>query len=371
MLRILPDLSRTQVQILQVFLMILIILHNTSIFLFTPRPLSEFDWQPDYFFVLKKIMLNNWATHQLWQIIPLIFTCMGYTAVYSFVILTAYGLSKRYPQKPSEPFLFLNYFKRRLVYLGLPWLLTGLWLECMLQNPPSVLIWFLNFSTLKIWIPHNQYLILGPWWFLAMIFEIYLIFPLLLKLYRQWRLKFLLLLCLIQYGTQILINPWAISTLGLNLNLTPLGYLIPLSMGLFWAENPFMPRSIGVRMILAMGFVLLFFAAQQSFYTWPIANTAMGLALLILGFFGLPCTHHTPKLLRHLITLIVPMYLIHGYVLSIVHPWLKTNPNSLMTYCISLLVMGFMTYLSAYLLRKITDTVTAQLTSPHNTIERL
>jgi len=367
----LPSLSRLQVQILQVFLMLIILVHNTSTCLAGVWPLSEFGWQKNYLSLWGKIFEGGFQgglfSSTDWKLIPLILLSTGYTAVAGFIILTAYGLSKRYQ---SEPLFFIPYFKRRLVYLFLPWCVIAIWMELLMVHAPSAREWLLNFSTLAIWVPHHQSLILGPWWFLAMIFQLYLIFPLLLKAHKKFGGLFLIFICLIQYVCQVWVNPWTLS-FGLNLNITPLASLIPLSIGLFWASKNL---SIGrllikqklkksklfykktILIIIGIGLVFLFFMAQLSSYIWPFANSLLGVFLLGVGkiFFispnpNIPISHW----LKHLTTLIVPVYLIHGYIYPFFYPYLMRPDLSFWVYMQCLIAIGLVTYLCAILVREI------------------
>jgi len=338
-------MTRLETQVLQVFLMVIIVLHNTSNNLLGAWPLSEFYFQDHYLF-----LFANHFSNITWKIIPLIIISLGYTAVASFLILTGYGLYKRYEH---EPLIFIPYFKRRLTYLFIPWLITSLWIELVLLHSPSLLHWVLMFSTLQLWIPHHQPLLLGPWWFIAMIFELYLIFPVILSSYKKYGFKLILFLILTQYLIQVFINPWT-NSWGLNLNLTPISALLPISIGLCLAHKnyDFKNQKFSWLVLLILG--ILFFIAQINFYTWPFANTLFGLVLLGLGLKLLKFKKikHS-RFMGHLCHLIVPVFLVHGYLYVFFMPWLESSQITFLDYLIILISMLGLTYLCALLVNKI------------------
>lgn len=230
-----------------------------------------------------------------------------------------------------------------------------------MAHPPTLENWFLIFSTLKIWIPHHQYLLLGPWWFLAMIFQVYLIFPALLSAYKKWGHLFLLALCLIQYLSQVLINPFT-ESFGLNLNITPIAALIPISVGLFWASQKSIQRKNKIHPygVLTGGvLVFLFFMAQTSFYTWPFANTLLGIVLLGLGYLCLPSK--ISPWLKHLTTLIVPVYLTHGYIYPFFRQYLDQPNSHFWIYGVCLISVLAITYMCAVLIREITRIISQEI----------
>ncbi len=335
-------MTRLETQLLQVFLMIIVLLHNTSNnlssnYLLGPWPLSEFYFQDHYLFLFSRFF-SYYFFNIPWKLIPLMIISLGYTAVASFLILTGYGLYKRYEQ---EPLIFILYFKRRLSYLFIPWLITSLWIELVLLHAPSLLHWALMFSTLQLWIPHHQPLLLGPWWFIAMIFELYLIFPVILSSYKKYGFKLILFLIATQYFIQVFINPWTYSW-GLNLNLTPISALIPVSIGLILADKNFnfnfRNQIFSWLVLVILG--VLFFISQISLYTWPFANTLFGLVLLGLGLKILKIkVLKNSKTISHLCPLIVPVFLVHGYLYVFFMPWLRSTQISFLDYLMILIFM--------------------------------
>lgn len=353
-------MTRLQTQLFQIFLMILIIIHNTSTNLISPVthwPLSEFYWQSNYL-NLYQILLHQ--TFLTWRLIPLLINSLGYTAVASFLILTGYGLYKRYENTPLE---FLPYFKNRLVYLLIPWLVTSLWIECNMAHSPSLFHWILIFSSIQLWIPPDQDMLLGPWWFIGMIFELYLIFPIILSSYKKHGFKLILCLIFIQYFTQVFINPWT-NSWGLNLNLTPVSALMPIAIGLVLAraENfKILKINNFLVILLSLLFLALFFLAQINFYTWPIANSLLGLGLLGILLVGMKLWGfeklERSRFINHLRELIAPGFLVHGYIYIYFIIWLKAKNINFLTYLLILILVLALTYICSVLVLKITNLV--------------
>jgi len=122
------------------------------------------------------------------------FSLLGHYGVQMFIFLSAYGLTKKYMKKDLKYFSFLT---GRTIKIYIPFLITilvwGIYVtlagwtwgqdttftQLFLDNKESLIY---KITLISNFIPEELFAINGPWWFVSLIFQFYIIFPFLLKL---------------------------------------------------------------------------------------------------------------------------------------------------------------------------------------------
>lgn len=174
-----PPLTRHQTNLLKGIGMLMIMFHN-FFHLLDPSPgQNEFDFSLSNFenyITLSK--LNPFDFTRYWS------SYFGHYGVQIFIFISSYGLYLSYKTKKIHLIPFL---KKRLIKLY-PTLLIAvillLILSIVYNGFPSIerLIHILLKLTLLFnFIPGEALSISGPWWFFSLIFQLYLVFPILLK----------------------------------------------------------------------------------------------------------------------------------------------------------------------------------------------
>ncbi len=138
--------------------------------------------------------LHNLA-NQPYDLVRQVFSFLGHYGVQIFVFLSGYGLALRY--RSEHPIDYKKFVIERLQRLYPVLLVAVLGLLCYkaavaLLFPYShinlsTFIWeaLLKLSLLSNLVPDQALSITGPWWFFSMIFQLYLIAPLLLQVRRN------------------------------------------------------------------------------------------------------------------------------------------------------------------------------------------
>lgn len=138
------------------------------------------------------------------EFIRIIFSFFGHYGVQIFIFISGYGLTLSM-LKHCKP--WLNFMTDRLKKLY-PLLLTGIiffiisTILMIDRMPWKVHFQELNYKLLFIHtlIPGQGLSVNGPWWFFGLIFQLYLIFPLLFHLLKKYNIKAFLVICIFSYA---------------------------------------------------------------------------------------------------------------------------------------------------------------------------
>jgi len=152
----------------------------------------------------------------------------------------------------------------------------------------------------------------GPWWFFGLIFQLYVIFPLLFKMIKKYRIKAFLVICLISYVwiyiSQYVYQPKAYILLFQN---AP-GHLPVFALGILLALNP------GIKIHYFWGILALIIFSLGNYYKLFFPLTFLSVTiLLIFGFskfmpFLLNKTKRTKAVLTFYGSISMVIFAIHG-----------------------------------------------------------
>lgn len=142
------------------------------------------------------------------ELINLLFSYFGHYGVQIFIFMSGLGLALSMMSKPKN---YWRYFLDRLKKYY-PMLIVGLTFFFFLTIITAYrlmtiaewrsMLWkFLNIHT---FLPDQYLSINGPWWFLGLIFQFYIIFPLLFVIIKRFNLKGFIVICLLSFTATIL-----------------------------------------------------------------------------------------------------------------------------------------------------------------------
>jgi len=170
------------------------------------------------------------------------FSFFGHYGVQVFLFLSAYGLTKKYLNGTHPYFAYLRHRILKIypaflfsmvvwiLYLGMihggvPYMIK------ILSSSWESLLYKLSF--VANFIPHELYKINGPWWFVSLIVQFYVLFPLMFRLFQRYGAIALILLSLMGLILTATLQPYV----QFPLAGTILTHLPELSLGIFFAAK--------------------------------------------------------------------------------------------------------------------------------------
>lgn len=315
--------SKEQTAILKGFGILLIVLHN---FFHNLTPVigeNEFSFSSEIYRNYYQAMLASPESG-----FRLIFSYFGHYGVQVFIFFCTYGLTRKYYQKP---FVISQFLAGRIdkIYLSFllclaVYILLGL-IKAELTPGEKVLYWdslFWKILLVSNFIPGQALMPVGPWWFIPFIFQVYVLYPLLLKRYQKHGYKFLILISLTALLAESQINSYLI-TKGLNINHTVFGHLPVLCLGIFLAAQ----ERIEIPALYAWLSLFLFVLGLYNAYAWlvsDIAFTIFALATSTTFFRLLLHADFTARAFIFFGNISFPLFMVNGFLRSPFHRFAET-----------------------------------------------
>ena len=290
---------------------LLIMLHNFTHWVPPVTGENEFSYEPRHvstaFDQLVGTPLDAWR---------ILFSFFGHYGVQIFVFLSAYGLTRSF-------------------MANLPGYSTHLWKRFRALYPTVIFaaLLFLVYSSVSTglrrtfsedFVPLLQQLFLignftgggftpiGPWWFLSMICQFYIVFPLLYRGMKRFGNVFLITVGGSAVLVEIFANAPITSATQINLNYLVIGHLPEFSFGM-WAAYDGRMRAPRAWAILA---ATVFFAGHCHPYAWAVSGLAFTMvAVPLLRRLG-EATSRLKTFLTLLGTVSLPLFLVNGFLRS-------------------------------------------------------
>lgn len=288
---------------------LLIMLHNFTHWVPPVTGENEFYFELEHFTSVLEQLSDS--PLDIWRIL---FSYFGHYGVQLFVFLSAFGLTRSLMSQHTS---YGGFLMKRLSALY-PAVIVAAFLFLIYNSiiaGPTV-----TFGENFIPLLRQLFLIgnftgdgftpIGPWWFLSMICQFYLIFPLLFSATRRFGSKFLLLLGIAAVVTEFTFNESLTSATGVNLNYTVIGHLAEFCLGI-WSANSGKMRSPKFWIGLAGG---VFILGQFHPLPWLLSGLAFILvAVPALGFVA-GGTGRFTRFLAFFGSLSLPLFLINGFL---------------------------------------------------------
>lgn len=228
-------LTRQDTNIIKGIGILMIMLHNFFHIIGPASGENEFLYDPDTLPTLLTYLQASPA-----KFIRYLFSYFGHYGVQLFIFISAYGLYKAYAEKQLRYFQFL---KKRFIKLY-PVLVIAVCLKFVLyvyKYKGLLPFYDVKAGLLKLTLLHNFFpdealSLSGPWWFFSLIFQFYLIFPLLLRITKKYGSTILLVVAFTFPLLEYMINPALVAN-GLNLNFTVFGHMEVFCLGIFFADK--------------------------------------------------------------------------------------------------------------------------------------
>jgi len=273
--------SRAQTEILKGIGILVIVLHNFLHNLTPSISENQFSFHPERFSKFYLTIADN-----PFEIIRASFSYFGHYGVQIFIFFSAYGLTRKYLDRNITTSIFLkgrigkiytSFLICVAVYISL-----GIIKEAYLTSE-QVLYWdslLWKILLISSFIPGQGMMPVGPWWFMPFIFQVYLFYPLLIKLFNRFGNSFLILTAIASILAEWLLNPYLHKS-GLNINFMIFGHLPVLCAGVYFAAQDRIRLGYGV---IAASLVL-FILGNYNPAIWVLGDltfTILTLAVSIL-----------------------------------------------------------------------------------------
>ncbi len=226
--------TKQDTHILKGFAILCIVLHNYFHWLSPSPGENEFD-----FSALRVATFFDQMAQEPGEFINILLSYFGHYGVQIFVFLSGFGLalSMMNHQKTWEAFVM-----HRLKKLY-PLLLTGvivLFFSTILMSES----WLSGYEWKEIGykllfihtlMPDSGLSMNGPWWFFGLVFQLYLLFPLLFKWMKKSRWKAFALICLLCYGVLFLFKEFLSASIASMFMQNAIGHLPEFCFGIMLA----------------------------------------------------------------------------------------------------------------------------------------
>ncbi|MGK0189952.1 MAG: peptidoglycan/LPS O-acetylase OafA/YrhL [Verrucomicrobiales bacterium] len=286
-----------------------IMLHNFTHWVPPVTGENEFHFDPAHF----ATMLEQLSSSPLdsWRIL---FSYFGHYGVQLFVFLSAFGLTRSgMTHSPSYgafmakrlTALYPAVFIAAVAFLIYNTIFAGPGVTFLDNGVPLLRQIFLigNFTG-------DGFTPIGPWWFLSMICQFYLVFPLLLRAMKKFGTPALLIIGGVALLIEFALNARLTAATEVNLNYTVVGHLAEFCLGM-WAAYAGKMRAPAAWFALAGG---IFIAGQLH----PLAWLLSGLAFIVITVPLLRFVATSPaRIVRFLAfygSLSLPLFLMNGFL---------------------------------------------------------
>ncbi|MDA0812640.1 MAG: acyltransferase family protein [Verrucomicrobia bacterium] len=245
-----------------------------------------------------------------WRIL---FSYFGHYGVQVFVFLSAFGLTLSFAKDRPTYWAFL---KRRIAALYpavLVAAVTFLIYSSVFASPSKAsadVIPLLRQILLAGNFTGHGFEPIGPWWFLSMICQFYLVFPLLFWGMEKFGSRFLLCVGSAALLVELFWNAPLTSATGINLNYTVAGHLAEFSLGM-WAAHAGKMKAPVVWIAIA---AVVFVAGQLHPVAWLVSSLALIImAIPLLRWISIG-NSRVCRLLAIYGSLALPLFLMNGFL---------------------------------------------------------
>ncbi|PKP21438.1 MAG: hypothetical protein CVU05_06795 [Bacteroidetes bacterium HGW-Bacteroidetes-21] len=224
------SLSKKETSLLKAIAIIMIAFHNYFRWVNPICGENEFSFVQQNLFNFFDGIGINWL-----QFINLTFNYLGHFGVQIFIFLSAYGLTISTNDKPIHwgSFVWSRFKKLYPIFVGGA-ILYVLFFILRTGNLPQFSVVkdiLIQLSLTANLIPDKAMVITGPWWFFSLIFQFYIVFPLLIIGFRKYKSVFLFIVGGLALVILYTCNRFALQN-NLNILQTFLGHLPEFVLGI-------------------------------------------------------------------------------------------------------------------------------------------
>lgn len=258
----------------------------------------------------------------------LILSYFGHFGVQMFIFLSGYGLAVSMMKKEQSWGVFVVNRWKKLYPLLLTGVLFYIFFAKMLMDGavPTSYHWRelgYKFFLIHTLIPEAGLTLCGPWWFFGLIFQLYLLFPLLFKLLRRYGWRAFAGICVVAYGMIFLFRE-AMPVLGGSLLMeNSIAHLPEFCLGIWLCLN----KEKNLSWIWLVFAVALF--CLGNFFSGFYPFTFLSFTVITVFIFNTVSGRHPSNVLSRLMMRLggisMALFAVHGFMrtpfLSIAEKW--------------------------------------------------
>lgn len=349
-------ISKEEGTLLRAFAILAIIFHNYLHWISDSPGENEFTYRPERIQALIDGLGEN-----PFDAFRLIATYFGHYGVQVFFFLSGYGLMIKYRHQLPH---WLIFQKSRWLALYPAILVAALgyiiYESCRLGWYPILHEEGLNLIRQMIgvsnFIPDNIYHPIGPWWFIGVILQFYLLAPAILRGVNRYGNKILYALIAGSLLSELLLSSFLSNRFDFNINHSIIGHLDVCALGILLARKKEFQLPL-VTIFIAAG---LFIAGNFNASLWITTGvTSLILLLPLLRYLG-NLAKNVTWLTRYLMftgQLSMYLFLCNGYLRHPLIGWAQQSPHWWTSIWTSFAFLGIATFW-AVLLRTLLEKLT-------------
>ena len=228
------EISKQDSNIFKAIGILLIVFHNYFHWIAPNTGENEFSFS----IKVVKNFINGLRTTPL-ESVNLMFDFFGYYGVQIFIFISGVGLAISMLHKKTNyiPFILrrLKIIYAMLIVAFVFYFFSRIVMESHIFTGWRELLWkFLLIHTLK---PYQDLSVNGPWWFFGLIFQLYLLFPLLFRIIKKFNLKGFLAICLFSFVCTYIEAYIFHTPQGISWHANSIAHLPEFAFGIFIALN--------------------------------------------------------------------------------------------------------------------------------------
>ncbi len=228
-------LEKTDTTLYKGLAILMIVMHNFFHWVPPIPDENEFDFNPQR---LTKFIF--YIIHEPLNSFQLILSYLGHYGVQVFMFLSAYGLTRKYLHRDPEYLVFLwqrivKTYPAFILAIILWAFYTGLGYGWMGPVNEIFMHWkslLLKLTFISNFVPGEALKPVGPWWFLSLIAQFYIIFPFLLKISKKFGPLSLLLVSI----TSIVLVMVCMNKVDFDIYFTVLAHIPVFCLGIYLAQ---------------------------------------------------------------------------------------------------------------------------------------
>ncbi|NCC53033.1 MAG: hypothetical protein EOM20_17725 [Spartobacteria bacterium] len=269
--------------VLKAISIILIVLHNALHPIFRPiKVCNEFD------FSISRIQFFWDTVSANFIALPnAILMTFGYTGVTFFFFLSAYGLAFKFNKDDEVP--YWPFVKIRLKKLYTPILISTAFLLLFIfiigQHGTlerfSIFHLFMQLATLINFTSSYSAVIIGPWWFLGAIIQLYLIFHILMFGTKKYGNSFLLGITILSFLIMILFSNTVSDYIFLKKNI--IGWIPEVTLGIYFVRSKKIELSPFQATVLAIAMLSIYITGNIYEFFWYFSSFSILLFFVIIS----------------------------------------------------------------------------------------
>ena len=340
-------LTKNESNLIKGLAILLIIFHN-YFHIIPPSPgENQFAFDALHFERFKQLLISDPLSFIRYS-----FSYFGHYGVQLFIFISGYGL---YTSNKHRKISYFKFIKERIkklypsLFLIVVFLLVAIPIWEGSINPATIKSLLLKLTLLFNFIPGEALAVTGPFWFFSLIVQLYLLFPLLLKLKRKYGTEILLIIGAISLLLTIILNDF-FHSLDVSLYVLFIGQLPVFCLGIYVASKP----DIHLPNVLIVAALVIFYLGNEYELFWYFSPVAVTFFMLAFFLFLFPAISKVKWLNSFLLfsgSISLYLFAVHGIARFPFEYISEKYENALITSLLSIVYLGGV-YFLAWIVRR-------------------